>query len=210
METWKECLIQGGLSTDVKARVIGCQTKMKTFDYFFGLLLGERLFSHTDNLSATLQRKNMSAVESQQIASQTVEALNRIRSEESFNAFYENVRKKQSKIPELAEPTLKRKANAPKRFVSYFIELGNAVGEHPTTAKDHYRQIYLEAIDLLVNHIKDRFNQPSFTIYQRLESILIRALVEEIEGLESEIEKIGEIYDEIDVHMLPTHPPTQG
>ena len=64
---------------------------------------------------------------------------------------------------------------------------------------------YLEAIDLLVNHIKDRFNQPSFIIYQRLESILIRALVEEIEGLESEIEKIGEIYDEIDVHMLPTH-----
>ena len=48
METWKECLIQGGLSTDVKARVIGCQAKMKTFDYFFGLLLGERLFSHTD------------------------------------------------------------------------------------------------------------------------------------------------------------------
>ena len=87
METWKECLIQGGLSTDVKARVIGCQAKMKTFDYFFGLLLGERLFSHTDNLSATLQSKNMSAVESQQIASQTVETLNRIRSEESFNAF---------------------------------------------------------------------------------------------------------------------------
>ena len=39
METWKECLIQGGFSADVKARVIGCQAKMKTFDYFFGLLL---------------------------------------------------------------------------------------------------------------------------------------------------------------------------
>ena len=173
---------------------------MKTFDYFFGLLLGERLFLHTDNLSATLQKKKISAVESQRIASQTVETLNRIRSEESFNAFYESVYTKKDKIDEIAEPTLKRKVNAPKRF-----ELGMALGEHPATAKDHYRKLYLEGIDLLVAHIKDRFKQPSFIIYQRLESLLTRALVEEIESLETEIEEIGKINDEVDVNMLPAH-----
>ena len=86
IKTWKECLQQGGLSTSVKARILGCKANMKTFDYFFGLLLGEQLFSHTDNLSATLQSRKISAVESQKIAGQTVEPFNRVCSEERRGA----------------------------------------------------------------------------------------------------------------------------
>ena len=60
-DTWCEVLEQGKLSAEIEACVTGCQTQMKTFDYFFGILLGERLFAHTDNLSKTLQETNMSA-----------------------------------------------------------------------------------------------------------------------------------------------------
>ena len=48
-ETWAESLTQGGMGVAIKARVVSCQTQMKTFDYFFGILLGQQLFSH--NLS---------------------------------------------------------------------------------------------------------------------------------------------------------------
>ena len=51
-ETWKECLKQVGVYTEIKSRIIGCQMQ----------ILGERLFSHTDNLSATLQNKEMASV----------------------------------------------------------------------------------------------------------------------------------------------------
>ena len=61
-ETSKECLGQSGLSTEIKARIVSCQAQMNSFNYFFVVLLGERLFSHTDNLSATLQKSNLSAV----------------------------------------------------------------------------------------------------------------------------------------------------
>ena len=43
------------LQSDIRGRIIGCQAQMNTFDFFFGLNLGQRLFSHTDNLSRTLQ-----------------------------------------------------------------------------------------------------------------------------------------------------------
>ena len=58
------CLDQK-LKADVRGRIIGCQAQMNTFDFFFGLHLGERLFSHTDNLSKTLQKTRMSAASGQ-------------------------------------------------------------------------------------------------------------------------------------------------
>ena len=40
--------------TEVIARVRGAAAQMHTFEFFFGLLLGEMLFRHSDNLSRTL------------------------------------------------------------------------------------------------------------------------------------------------------------
>ena len=51
MKLWDECLQEGGLNTEVKARIMGCKNQMSTFHFFFGLCLGQRLFSITDNLS---------------------------------------------------------------------------------------------------------------------------------------------------------------
>ena len=42
------CLEQ--LQPDVRVRIIGCEAQMERFDFFFGLHLGERVYSHTDNL----------------------------------------------------------------------------------------------------------------------------------------------------------------
>ena len=49
--------------SDVKARINGVSSAMKTFDFLFGLMLAERILKHTDNLSRTLQATSMSAVE---------------------------------------------------------------------------------------------------------------------------------------------------
>ena len=64
LQEWIVCLDQK-LQAGVRGRIIGCQAQMNTFDFFFGLHLGERLFSHTDNLSKTLQKTRMSAVSGQ-------------------------------------------------------------------------------------------------------------------------------------------------
>ena len=74
MEVWDECLCES-LEADVKARVSGCKAQMKSFKFFFGINLGFKVYSITDNLSKTIQGESMSAVESQEVAGLTIKTL---------------------------------------------------------------------------------------------------------------------------------------
>ena len=80
---------------------------------------------------------------------------------------------------------------------------GKTPAEYPLTSRDYYRKTYFETADLLVGHIEDRFQQPSFQIYQRLESLLLDSLSKDIQCLDEDIAYIGSIYDEVDTQSLP-------
>ena len=41
--------------------------------------------------------------------------------------------------------------------------------------EDYYRCVYFEALDLTINCIENRFDQPGYQIYSRLESLLVKA-----------------------------------
>ena len=45
---------------------------MKTFDFVYGVYLGELILTHSDNLSRALQDPTLSAVEGQDIAKKTI------------------------------------------------------------------------------------------------------------------------------------------
>ena len=83
LQEWIVCLHQK-LQADVRGpgRIVGCQAQMNTFDFFFGLHLGERLFSHTDNLSKTLQKTKTFP------ANLTKQVLQKMRNNECFKSFY--------------------------------------------------------------------------------------------------------------------------
>ena len=68
----------------MKSRIIGVSTQMETFRYFYGVTLGELILQHTDNLSRTLQKSDISAAQGQEIAGLTVKTLQKIRTDESF------------------------------------------------------------------------------------------------------------------------------
>ena len=52
--------------------------------------------------------------------------------------------------------------------------MGSSEGYHPATPKDFYRQHYFECLDLIINHIKDRFDQPGFSVLRNLEDFLLK------------------------------------
>ncbi len=81
--TWAESL-DIVKDTEMKSRLIGVSTQMTTFQYLYGVMLGELILNHTDNLSRTLQKHDISAAEGQEVADLTVQTLNRIRSDDSF------------------------------------------------------------------------------------------------------------------------------
>ena len=64
--------------TEMRSRIQGVLSCMKSFDFYFGVSLGELLLNHSDNLSKTLQSASMSAAVGQKIADLTVCTLNSI------------------------------------------------------------------------------------------------------------------------------------
>ena len=69
---------------------------MGKFHLFFGLHLGHRLCSHTDNLLKSLQSEKMSTASSKQLANLTVSLFQSLRVEEPFKSFYNAVLKKKN------------------------------------------------------------------------------------------------------------------
>ena len=64
-----------------------------------------------------------------------------------------------------------------------------------------YRQIYFESIDLMVNAIEQRFEQPSFAAYAKMESLLVKALSSQDNSRELQFMEIS-YADDVDVGML--------
>ena len=74
-QLWGHCLKEDKLATDVKARIIGCSTPMTKFDFYFGMHLGHKFYSLTDNLSEAQQKSKMSAVSGQRLARLTIQTI---------------------------------------------------------------------------------------------------------------------------------------
>ena len=74
-----ECVLDSHVVPDVRARVIGVQAHMETFDhYYFGVCIGELVLSHADNLSAALQKSPLLAAENHCIVTMTKDTIVKI------------------------------------------------------------------------------------------------------------------------------------
>ena len=83
---------------------------MERFDFFFALHLGDRLYSHTDNLSKDLKGTKVAAVSGQglTLAYLTKETLKKMPSDQSFDHIYANISCKSESLR--GKPTLPLKA----------------------------------------------------------------------------------------------------
>ena len=54
---WKRCFQNDQMKTELKLRIMGVKTQMESFHLFLVSILVTELFSHTNNLSKTLQAK---------------------------------------------------------------------------------------------------------------------------------------------------------
>ena len=147
---------------------------MKSFKFFFGIKLGFKVYSIADNLLKTIQGESMSAVESQEVAGLTIKALESMRSESNADAFYETTKIKAERYKFIEAPSLPRKRKTPNyKTVEQFYTIDDlsptAEAYDPSNLKEHYRIIYFEVLDAVINVIKERFDQPSFQAYLKLE-----------------------------------------
>lgn len=165
LELWEQAR-QATSDTEMKARIIGIAAQMGTFRFLFGLILSEMILRHTDKLSQSLQNPKLSSTEGYEIAMLTVKTLQSLRTDINFGLLWdktESIRVKWN----VDEPQFPRKRKMPKRF-----EQGTGEASFHTSVNDLYRQVYFEAIDLAVSSIKQRFEQPGYNVYSKLEQLL--------------------------------------
>ena len=195
-ELWQQS-IDVTKDAEMRSRIHGVSVYMKSFNFFFGLLLGEFILKHSDNLSKTLQTMAMSAAEAQKIAQMTVRTLQSVRNEEDFMLFWTKVTKMASSIG-VDDPVLPRQRKTPRRY-----DYGTAEGETPTDVQALYRPIFFEALDLVISGIKARFDQPGYKTYIKLEELLVKAANKE--DYESELIFVVDFYkDDINEGELRT------
>jgi hypothetical protein len=191
--------------TEMKARILGVSSQMKSFSFFFGVCLGKLILSHSDNLSSTLQKSDISAAEGQAVAAMTVKTLSSIRSHQCFDQFWGKMTKRAGDLG-VNDPLLPRQRKTPRRF-----ETGSSDSHtYPETPKDYYKPIYFEAIDLITTCISDRFNQPGYNIYRNIEIVLLNAV--NSKEYKSELDTVVNFYGsdfnaqllETQLHILST------
>ena len=181
--------------SEMRARILGVSDRMMKFDFFFGAILGETVLSHSDNLSRTLQKGDISASEGQGVAEMTVTCLKTLRTDDNFALFWSKVTKKATQL-NIDEPALPRKR---KRTVRY--ESGNAAPEFHTSIEGYYRQAYFEVLDVICSTIEDRFRQPGYQLYSNLEQLLLKAVCKE--NYSSEFDFVTKFYGpDLNVHAL--------
>jgi len=207
-DLWESCL-EERLDRETCSRIIGCQTQMSQFRFFFGLNLAHTVYSLTDNLSKTLQKEKLSASAGKSVAMKTVETFQNMRSESSADLFFEIVSRKASSFNFIADPELPRKRKNPNyKTLNDFFTVNDPQSQssepyHPKTVKEHYRTMYYEALHAIINSIKERFDQESVQVFASIESLLLKSIYLPEETIKELEEYISKLYgDEIDLVAL--------
>ena len=124
------------------------------------------MFLNTDNLSKTLQSPALTAAEAHHVANLTCQTLERIRDDKCYDLFWEKALTLQSDL-DVNEPVLPRMIKNPRRY-----DIGSREGNFHSSPKDYFKVHYYEALDLIVNLIQQRFNQPGYEIYRSLQDLI--------------------------------------
>ena len=99
------------------------------------------------------------------MANATKYHLQTLRNQATYETFYKTVVANAEDLTD--EPILPRKKKVPQRIDS------GAQSHCYTSPSDYFRQQYFEVIDTLICELARRFSQPSFSILEEMETVLI-------------------------------------
>ena len=168
---------------ETKARIIGVQTQMNKFNYFFGVKLAIHLLQHSDNLSTTLQSPKLCTSQAQSIAQKTVITLEKLRNDDYFLLFWKELLTELRQL-DINESALGRKRKTSRRIEDDYSD--SSIGFFHEKFEDFARQIYFEVLDSLIYLIKNRFEQEEYERYIILENLLLKCTKKESYAYELE------------------------
>ncbi len=146
----------------------GLLLSLEKFSTLFGLRLSHLLFAAAEQVSLTLQKKDIALNEALSAVEVAKKFFKRTRSDESFNGFYDKtvtIAQEHS----IGQPELPRYRRRPARYED---------GSDPhvfSSAKTYFRQMYFEACYLLHGELDERFQDKHMSSVIAIEKALICA-----------------------------------
>ena len=145
----------------------GFLQQMKNVRTFFGLKLGYLVFSITEQLSVTLQRKDTAVQEANEDALLSGRYLSQLSNEEEYGRFYEQIVQSFQGVTE--GPVLPRKRKIPRH-------VNDGADPHQyAIPKDHFRQQCFQVLDVVTNELSRRFDQQDLKTVVEMEKMLLAA-----------------------------------
>jgi len=159
-------------SDDSATKALGWLKKMQSFDVYFGLELALLVFEPSEACSKVLQKTDISLCEANKAAQEVVEVTMAALSDIAFNEKYANWVAKAAQLS-VGSPALPRPIRVPKTFAAGAEQLKF------TEPKARYHQLYFEFLDLTVNTVHSRFEQPGIDLCtkKRLSNLLHKTIV---------------------------------
>ena len=112
----------------------------------------------------------------------------------AFQAFFDLVELIRTSAG-VEQPSLPRKRKVPRH-----IDDENGGAYFSETVEDHYCLQYFEALDLALVSIRDRFDQPGYAVYCKLEELLLKGAAGS--DFSEQLREVSGIYHEIDASQL--------
>ena len=144
-------------SGEGSTKAAGLLPLMEKFSTYFNLKLSYLAFVATEQLAITLQGKDVNAQVTISAVNATKSFLQRQRSTESFNTFYQSAVVESQSQKLTSEPLLSRQSSQYQSVEAYF------------------RQQYFEVLDILNNELERRFDQESLKLLIEIERLLVDA-----------------------------------
>ena len=139
---------------------------MREFETFFRLKLSHQIFAPAEQCSTNIQAVDITVQEAMKGANLLVSHLHSLRKESMFDRFYGWAIEESKSFTE--EPKLPRKRKLPRR-----LDHGSSAAHQHSSPKEMYHQIYYEAIDIVSEEVKRRFDQSDICLIRDLENLLL-------------------------------------
>ena len=198
-EALQEAMYEISRSSDDSAtKALGWLKKLQCFDIYFGLELALLVFEPSEACSKKLQKTDISLSEAQKAALEVVHLAVAARSDLAFSAKFENW-VSEAKQLSVDPPALPRPIRVPKRFA------GGAEQFDFTEPKARYRQLYFEFLDLTINTVRSRFDQPGIDLCTKIENAIVQSLTQNDRDVDDQEMSDGESGVKKDLKDVCTH-----
>ena len=171
---------------EMKSRIRGVCTYMERFSYLFGCFVEKEVLSLTNHLSQCLQRSSLLAAEGQEITKHVVTGLVEKKNDECFDLLWNHVMKKKVSM------RLLQSLLCPEKGKFHHDTISNGNEYFHGNPKLFYLQHYFDVVDSVAGKIKEQFDQPSYSIYIKLQNIILKASC--CQDFRSELNSLEDLY----------------